>query len=372
MSHLYFDNNATTALDPLVLKEMLVDLEGPPANPSSIHQLGQRAKQLLVNARARVALFFQAKPEEVLFTSSGTESLNLLIKSLDLKKHLITTSIEHSCIYNSIKELEKKGLSVTYLPVDDWGAPLVEDLLKAIQPDTQAIFLSAANSETGVKLDLQKIALTAQEKNIPLHIDAVGLIGKEPFSFFPGISSISISGHKFHGPKGIGALIVKKNVKITPQLLGGAQEYQKRAGTENLAGILGLSKALEIFKKDEENIANSLCSLRDHFESLLQKEIPDALVHGKGPRVSNTSNICFPGIDGETLLIHLSMNKIAASHGSACSSGALEPSRVLLNMGISPKKARSSLRFSFSKLNTKEEIEKGVQILVKLVKKLKG
>lgn len=371
---IYLDNNATTTLDPRVFKAMLAEFSGPPANPSSVHYFGQQAKNRLSDARKSVASFFGAKPEETIFTSGGTESINLLLRgffSTRPRGHLITTSIEHSCIYKTAKALEGAGLNVTYVPVDLWGAPLPEAIKAAIRPDTQAIALTAANGETGVKLDIESIAALAEQRSIPLLLDAVALIGKEPMPMPSGVSAIALSGHKFHAPKGIGAAIVRPSFKLTPLFTGGGQEHSRRAGTENLAGILGLAEALRILSESQEEITQRLQDLRDHFELSLMRTLGGIAINGAGPRVANTSNLCIEGIDGETLLIHLDMAGIAASHGSACSSGALEPSRVLLNMGLSKNSARSSLRFSVSRFNTKEEIDACLERMVEIISKLR-
>lgn len=350
---------------------MLADLKGPPANPSSVHWFGREAKSLLNAARHRAASFFKAKPEEIIFTSGGTESLNLMLRSLLARGHLITTAIEHSAGYKSIQALEAEGMSVTYLPVGLWGAPLIEQIAGAIQNNTKAVALSASNGETGVKIDLPAVASLCEKHQIPLLLDAVSYVGKEPLTMFPGISGIAISGHKFHAPKGIGLLYLRSSFKLTPLLTGGNQEHQRRAGTENLAGILGLAEALQILEESQEEITRQILDLRLHFENGLQREIPDLIIHGEGPRISNTSNIAFLGVDGETLLMHLDLAGIAVSHGSACSSGALEPSRVLTQMGIDKKTARSSLRFSLGRTNTREEIDQAIEKCVYLVKKLR-
>lgn len=351
---------------------MLADFKGPPANPSSVHWFGQQARNLLTAARHQAASFFKARPEEIIFTSGGTESIHLMLHSLPSVGHLITTAIEHSAVYRSIQALEAKGLRVTYLPVGFWGAPLLEDISNAIRPDTCAMVFSASNGETGVKIDLAAIAKLAEKHRIPLFIDAVSYIGKEPFESFPGISAVALSGHKFHAPKGIGLLYLRSSFKLTPVLTGGNQEYQKRAGTENLSGILGLGEALQILEESQPEITEKILSLRLHFEQGLKREIPDLLIHGEGPRISNTSNIAFLGVDGETLLLHLDLAGIAASHGSACSSGALEPSRVLTQMGIDKKTSRSSLRFSLSRNNTREELDLAIEKCANTVKKLRN
>jgi cysteine desulfurase len=374
MTRLYLDNNATTALDPRVFKAMLAEFSGPPANPSSVHYFGQQAKSLLNSARRSIASFFGSKPEELIFTSGGTESLNLLIRGLfgnRPKGHLITTSIEHLAVYRTIQSLENSGVAITYLPVDLWGAPLFEELEKAILPNTNAIILSAANSETGVKLDIEKFAEIAERHEIPLIIDAVALIGKEPLSIPPGVSAIAFSGHKFHAPKGIGGVIARSSLKLTPLLTGGGQEFQRRAGTENLAGILGLAEAFQILREKQREITQHMRNLRDHLEITLMRELPEITVNGSGPRVANTSNLAFRGIDGESLLIHLDLAGVAASHGSACSSGSLEPSRVLLQMGVDRSVARSSLRFSVSRMNSREEIDSCIERLIEVVRKMR-
>lgn len=373
MARIYFDNNATTSLDPRVCKAMLSELSGPPGNPSSIHYFGQQAKSLLNSCRRSIASFFDAKPEEVIFTSGGTESLNLLVRGLyghRPKGHLITTPIEHLSLYKTIQSLENAGLDVSYLPIHSWGAPLPEQIEQAITPQTNAIVLAAANGETGVKPDLEKIASIALQHEIPLIVDAVAFIGREPFCMFPGISAIAFSGHKFHGPKGIGGIIARSRLKLTPILTGGGQEFQRRAGTENLAGIVGLAEAFQILSENQTQITNHLLNLRNHFESSLLKALPNIKINGLGPRVANISNIAFMGIDGESLLIHLDLAGIAVSHGSACSSGALEPSRVLLQMGLDRSTARSSIRFSFSRMNTLEEVDTCIERLVEVVRKL--
>lgn len=371
MTKIYLDNNSTTALDPRVFKAMLEDLSGPPANPSSVHSFGQRARGLLVQARQKVADFFGVKPEEVVFTSGGTESVHLMIHSLAKKGRLITTAIEHSCVYKTVQSLEAQGWSVDYLPCGMWGAPTVEQIEQAIRPDTQALIFSACNGETGVKIDLEAIAALAEKHQIPLLIDAVAFIGKEPLIMPRGVTAVCLSGHKFHAPKGIGALIVRSHFKIKPMLLGGAQEAQKRAGTENLSGILGLAEALTIVKQEQETISQTLLDLRCHLEHQLFHRIADVRINGEGPRIANTVCAAFLGVEGEALLMHLDMAGIAVSHGSACSSGSLEPSRVLTQMGIDRKIARSSIRISLSRLNTREEIDHFIKSIESIVNKLR-
>lgn len=370
MESIYLDNNATTALDPRVFKAMVHELSQPPSNPSSVHTLGQNARQRLIAARSTVSSFFEAKPEEIIFTSGGTESANLFLRGLGTSGHIITTAIDHSCVYKTIQFLENKGLKATYIPVGSWGAPSLEHITAAIRPDTRALIFSAANAETGVKLDIPAVAAIAEQYQIPLFIDAVAWIGKEPFPMHPAITAIAMASHKFHGPKGIGALFLRSSFKLIPLLTGGNQEYQHRAGTENLPGIIGLAEALRILSQEQTAITERLFDLRLHFEKSLQRLLPDMQINGEGPRISNTSNLAFPGIDGESLLIQLDRFGVCSSHGSACASGAMEPSRVLTHMSIPRKIACSSLRFSVGRFNTREEIDRAIDIISTTVQKL--
>lgn len=372
MTRIYLDNNSTTSLDPRVFKAMLDDLSGPPANPSSIHFFGQRARGFLQEARQVVANFFEVKPTEVYFTSGGTEAAHLMIHSLPEKGHLITTAIEHSCIYKTVQSLEAQGWSVDYIPCGSWGAPTVEQIKQAIRPNTKAFIFSACNTETGVKIDIEAIAALAQEHSIPFLLDAVAFVGKERLFLPPGVTALCLSGHKFHAPKGVGALIARFPFKVKPMLLGGSQEFQKRAGTENLSGILGLARAIAILHEEQTTISQQLIDLRSHLEKELLSKIPDVYIHGEGPRIANTVNAAFLGAEGESLLMQLDMASVAVSHGSACSSGALEPSRVLTQMGIDRKIARSSIRISLGRLNTREEIDQFVIILQSILQQLRG
>ncbi len=347
---------------------MMEELSGPPANPSSVHFFGARAKKLLQSARRTVADFFQCKPEEIIFTSGGTESINLMLRGLP-QGHIITSDLEHSAVFKTLQTL---GQEVTYLSPKLHGAVTPELLESAIRPETKAIILCAANNETGVKLDVPAIAAIALRHNIPLFLDAVSYIGKETFPMHPGITAIALSGHKFHAPKGIGALFLRSSFNLTSTLTGGNQESLHRAGTENLAGALGLAAALQILMDNQSTITAHLKSLQTHFETELLKALPNLTINGTGPRLPNTTNLSIPGCDGESLLLQLDLAGIATSLGSACSSGALEPSRILINMGIPRKAARSSLRFSFSRQTTLEEIKKSLTILIPLAQRLQA
>lgn len=359
---IYLDNNATTPLDPEVLDVIIAELAKGPHNPSSFHAYGQEGKKTLSEARASIAKRLGVKSSEIFFTSGGTEGLNLLIRGYGAK-HIITTSIEHAAVYNTVQSLDTE---ITYLTVGTWGAPLIKTLEKALRPDTSLIVLSAANGETGVLLDIPAFAALAKKRNIPLILDGVTLLGKIPCAIPDGVAGMAFSAHKFHGPPGVGFIYLKSGEKLTPIITGGGQEKKLRSGTENLPAIVGMAKALE--QVDPPPPVNPL---RDLFEALLFKALPDLEINGTGPRLPSTSNLYFPGVEGESLLIALDMEQIACSHASACSAGALEPSRVLLNMGYTKERASSSLRFSFSHMNTQGEVEAAAATIIKLVSKLR-
>lgn len=363
---IYLDNNATTSIDPRVLEAMLPELSAGPSNPSSVHAFGQAAKQRLQKARETIAAFFHVKPHEIIFTSGGTESMNILLRSLPAG-HAITSNVEHSCVQATLEERS----DVTILPAGLLGAVTPDQVKQAIRPDTRFIALIAVNNETGVKADLDAIGQIALDARIPFIVDGVCLLGKENFKLHPGISGIGFSGHKFHAPKGIGFIIVRDSLKLSPSMTGGGQERSLRPGTENLPGIVGLAKAIELLKTELPAATQRMAELRDLLEAgLLQKANP-AVVNGMGPRICNTCNLSFPGVHGEDLLVALDMAGIAASHGSACSSGALEPSRILTNMGLPPAIAKSAVRFSLSRNTTRSEIETVIETTARIVKSLR-
>lgn len=350
---IYLDNNATTPILPEVVAAMMADLDGIPRNPSSVTTFGREARQKTVLARRKIADYFGVFPEEVIFTSGGTESNYLMIHGFYQRRpgHIITTRLEHASVLEPIRHLGK----AIYVEVGELGAPTVQQIEKILQPNTSFILLSGANNETGVMVDLDGIAELAAYHEIPLLIDGVALLGKANFTLPPGVSAVSFSGHKIHGPKGIGLSIIRKKYKIQPLFRGGHQEHEMRAGTENLPAILGFAKAIELLTPD---VPKKIQSIRDEFERKL-----GATVNGTGPRAANTSNLFFPDIDAENLLIRLDQQGVIASLGSACSAGTLEPSHVLLGMGYPKARALSSLRFSFSRLNTSQEIERALSIL---------
>jgi cysteine desulfurase len=364
---IYFDNNATTFLDPEVFAEMQPLMQQFVGNPSSIHHYGQRAKGILLESQKKCAVFFDVRGDEVYFTSGATEALNLLINSVPKGKHVITSSLEHAAV---IEPLKASGLSVTYLdPPLRRGAVDPSQVQASIQANTHLILLSGANNETGIKTDLETIGLIAEEAGIAFAVDGVALLGKDIFSLPRGVTAACFSGHKIHGPLGAGLLIAKKRWKLHPLIRGGTQQRGLRAGTENLPAIVGFTKALDLFN---QTIVTRMTHLRERFENGILANLPDCFVHGQNePRVSNTSNIAFLGVDGETLLMALDLAGLAASHGSACSSGTLGPSRVLLSMGVPAAVARASLRFSFSRFTTTEEIDQSISLITKVVNRLR-
>jgi len=370
---IYLDNNATTALAPEVV-DAIVSALPIFGNPSSVHSFGREAKALITKTRDTIATFFGVKPAEIIFTSSGTEAINMLLRGLFAETprgHIITSSVEHAACYNTVKALEQAGCRVTFLDPGRFGAVTPDIIKEIILQDTRLITLMAVNNETGVKTDIEAIAQIAKEKNIPFVVDGVALLGKEKREPIPmGVSAMAFSGHKIHAPKGVGFAFVRKSLKITPYLTGGPQESGRRGGTEDVAAICGLGRAMELMRDQLDESVVRMQQLRDYFEQELLA-LGDVVINGEGPRVCNTSNLAFLGVEGEALLMRLDLEGLAASHGSACTTGALEPSRILLNMGLSRERAASSLRFSLSRYTTQEEIERAVDCIKETVKKLR-
>lgn len=361
---IYLDNNATTVLDPLVRKEMEREFALTPLNPSSFHRQGQLAKSLLLSARSSIAHYFGIPHDHLLFTSSATEGLIWLIRHFSKNGvHIISSSVEHAAIYEPLKKLSQTQ-NVTFLPTGEKGHIDPTDLKKAITPKTGLIILGAVNGETGVKNPIQEIAAIAHHHGIPLVIDGVALLGKESVILYEGVSAAVFSAHKVHGPKGVGCIAMPKLIKLNPLFLGGGQEYGLRSGTENLGGIMGFAKALELLAKDLPLFSSHMKTLQETFEMGILKALPGTLINGSGPRTVNVSNIYFPEWDAETLLIALDQKGICASHGSACSSGSLQPSRILLEMGLSQKRAKHSVRFSLSRFTTEEEINEAIKLII--------
>lgn len=371
MRKIYLDNNATTGLDSQVLEAMSVWQTAIPANPSSVHFFGQEAQKALVQARQTVSHALRVKPDEIVFTSGATEGINMLLRGFyqaHSSCHILTSNVEHACVTQTLQALEKQGAKVSYLPAGLWGGVRPEQVKEALTPATKLLVFMSVNNETGVKTDIHGIAQVAQEAGIPLIVDGVCLLGKELFHIHPGVSAMVFSGHKVHAPLGSGCVFMRPSFKISPLLTGGGQEKGKRAGTPNLPAIVGFAKAVELLSSVLPAATERMETLTKRLTHGLASKLDSIVVHGQGPRICNTAYIGFPGVDAESLLIQLSLSGIAVSHGSACSSGSLEPSSVLLKMGIPPQLARSSLRFSLSRLTTATEIDEVVDVVAQLAR----
>jgi cysteine desulfurase len=360
---IYLDNNATTQLDPSVAKLLQNIISQQLGNPSSIHSYGRAAKNLLYPAIDCVAESFSVKKSELIFTSGATEAINMAILGLGICPHIITSAIEHLAVLEPIQRMEKKGAKVTRL----WpqgGCITLRQVTEAINPATKLIALSWANNETGILTDIEGIAALCEERGILFLVDGVALLGKERCHIPAGVSAICFSGHKIHGPVGIGLAIVRKRHVLDPLIMGGPQQNGRRGGTENVAAIVAFAESLKRLNENLDQDIMRMKELQKRFEEGLKGHIPRIIIHGENERrVCNTSSVCFPGIDGEELLMRLDLAGVAASLGSACSAGALEPSRVLLNMGISPILARSTLRFSISRFTTEDEIDRALAVI---------
>lgn len=372
---IYLDNNAGTLVDPRIISTLVHHLQTISGNPSSVHTYGQEARAIMHKSRCSIAEFLQVKPSEIVFTSSGTEALNMVLRGVMAEQtngHIITSAAEHSATYATVKYLESKGTKVTYLKPGLWGAVKPEAVQEALRPETRLIALIAVNNETGVKTDIEPIANIAKQAKVPLLVDGIAWLGKEEISIPEGVSAMCFSGYKFHAPKGIGFAYVRNSLKLVPIITGGNQELGRRGGTENLLGILGITEAVQILKNELPQASKRMEQYRNKLEEELMKRLSGVYVNGEGPRICNTSNLAFEGIEGETLLTKLDLEGIAVSHGSACSSGALEPSRILLNMGIKQELAYSAIRFSLSRLTTEAEIDRTIEVVVRLISRLRG
>ena len=376
----YLDYNATTPVAPAVLDAMLPFLGEDFGNAGSVHTPGQRARAAVDSARESVAALIGAKPSEIVFTSGGTEADNLaLFGSVGLaakpRKHVITTAVEHHAILHSCEELERRGIDVTTVPIrDSQGIVDPEEIRRALRPETVLITVMHANNELGVVQPIQEIARIAQQAGVRFHSDAVQSAGKVLLDVDRlGVDLLSISAHKFYGPKGVGALYVRTGTPLAPRSFGGHAERDRRPGTENVPGIVGMGKAAELartlLKEDSERIGR----LRDRLETALLERIPLALVNGdRAYRVPNTASVSFPGAGGEALLISLDLQGIACSTGAACSSGSTEPSHVLLALGLTREEARSTLRFSLGRPTTSDEIDYGVSVIPAVVERIRA
>ena len=378
MNRIYLDNAATTAVSPEVLTAMLPYFTECYGNPSSIHSTGRDAHKAVDAARRQVAAAINADPAEIYFTAGGSESDNWAIKGTAFAKkdkgnHIITTAIEHHAVLHTCQWLEKQGFEVTYLPVDENGLVSVEDVEKAITDKTILISIMAANNEIGTIEPIAEIGALARSKGILFHTDAVQAVGAIPLDVKAmNIDMLSMSGHKFHGPKGIGALYVRKGVRLDTLIAGGAQERGKRAGTENLPGIVGIGKAIEIATRDMEANAERMTRLRDKLIHGILEEIPDVRLNGHPTRrLPNNVNVSVRYIEGEALLLRLDLAGIAGSSGSACTSGSLDPSHVLLAIGLPHEIAHGSLRLTLGTDTTEADIDEVLDKLPGIVKNLR-
>jgi cysteine desulfurase len=379
----YLDNSATTPIDKEVFEAMIPFLTDKFGNASSIHFFGQEARAAVDKARHTVAELINARPNEIVFTSGGTESNNLAIRGLveandKYGKHIITSDIEHSAVKEVCEDLAKRGYEVTYLPVYEDGIVKIEDVKNALREDTILISVMTANNEIGTIQPVEEIGKLVRElkesgKKIWFHTDAVQAVGKIPVDVEEiGCDLLSISGHKIYAPKGVGALYVRRGVRLHKQNIGGHQERERRGGTENVPYIAAFAKACELAKKNLKDSSANLRTLRDKFESEVGEKVDDFIFNGnRENRLPNIANISFRQIEGEGLLINLDMNGIAVSTGAACSSGSLEPSPVIRALGRNDELARGAIRFSFGKENTAEDVEYLLEVLPKAVENLR-
>ena len=375
MHRVYFDNNATTPLLPEVFEAMRPYFFEKFGNASSIHQQGQQARSAVEHAREQVAELLNCRPAEIVFTSGGTEGDNLALFGLARPgDHIITSAIEHHAVLNSCHRLEEMGCNVTYLPVDGRGLVDPDDVRRALRPETKLVSIMFANNETGVLQAVNEIGKIAAEADVYFHTDAVQAVGKIPVDVKEtGCDLLTISAHKFHGPQGTGALFVRKGTLPQPLFYGGRHERSRRAGTENLAGIVGLGKAAEIALAGfADGSVAQLTALRDRLENTVLETMELVAVNGgRAARTPNTSNISFDCIEGEAMVIALDLKGLSVSTGAACSSGAIEPSHVLTAMGLSADRARGSIRFSLGKQNTAEEVEFALELIPQVVGRLR-
>lgn len=374
----YFDNNATTRVAPEVVEAMLPMLTDFWGNPSSSYGIAREAAQRVQQAREHLAALIHASPAEIIFTSCGTESNNAAIHSALLtqedKRHVITTSVEHSANIKFGSHLEQRGYQVSYLPVEPDGSLDLHLLEKSIRPDTAIVSVMWANNETGVLFPVEEIAALCRSKDVLFHTDAVQVPGKCKVDVREiGADYLSLSAHKLHAPKGIGLLYVKRRVRYQPYVIGGGQEKGRRGGTENTAHIVGFGRAAELAMASLEDENTRVRALRDKLERWILKHIPKTSRNGaKEPRLPNTANIAFEGVEAEALLSALDAIGICASSGSACTTGVIEPSHVLTAMGVKPARAKGSIRFSLGIYNTDEEVEYLVQHLPAIVESARG
>jgi cysteine desulfurase len=378
-TEIYFDNNATTRLLPEVVAAMSPFFTDFYGNPSSIHRFGSQVAQKISEARTRVASLIGADdPIEVVFTSCGTEGDNAAIRGMlearPDKRHIVTTAVEHPAVLGLCQHLEKRGYRVSWLRVNQHGMLDLEELRHSLTDDTALVSIMYANNETGVIFPIHKIGEIVKSKGIPFHVDAVQVAGKLPLKVKDSpVDLLTISGHKFHGPKGIGALYVRRGVAFPPFIIGGHQEKNRRAGTENVAGIVGMGEAAGWMQRNLAEESERIRKLRDQLEEGLLQSCPDCRINGRGSdRLPNTSNVSFRYLEGESILVLLDQFGICASTGSACTAGSSEPSHVLRAMGVAPDWLQGAVRFSLSRFNTAEEVRYVNEKVPLIVQRLQG
>ena len=375
---IYLDNNATTQLDPAVIEEMLPYLTEYYGNPSSGYTFGRQVRQAIDLARERVAALLGCEPGEIVFTSCGTESNNAAVNSaLQLdpnRKHVVTTAVEHSATRRHCETVANRGGAVTIVGVDGNGNLDLNELEAAITPQTAIVTAMWANNETGVLFPVEKIAEIARRKRVLFHTDAIQTVGKIPIRLADStINSLSLSAHKLHGPKGVGALYVNKRSAFKPSLIGGSQESNRRAGTENVASIVGLGRAAECAGAALAEENSRVRAMRDRFESELRERIPDTFVNGDlAARLPNTTNLSFAGIESDAALVMFDRHQLCCSAGSACRTGSLEASHVLRAMNLARERLRGSMRFSFGRFNTEAEVVQALDIIPAVISKLRA
>jgi cysteine desulfurase len=374
---IYLDNSATTRIDDIVLEAMLPAYRENYGNASSVHLFGQEARAIVEDARRSVAELLGANTQEIVFTSGGTESDNSALWGIFRSgyrpgNHIITTKIEHPAILNTCKVLEKAGADVTYVPVDASGRVDPAAVAGSIRESTIAISVMHANNETGVIQPIEEIAKISRKHGILMHSDAVQSAGKIPTKVDGlGVDLVSLSGHKIHGPKGVGVLYIRKGTKINPFITGGSQERKRRAGTENVPAIAGLGVAARLANERMEEMRGRVSGLRDRLEMQIMTRISGVHVNGREPRLPNITNLSFENLEAEAAVIAMDLEGVAVSTGSACSSGSLDPSHVLIAMGLRPEIVQGSLRFSLCYHNNAEEIDRATQILENVVRRLR-
>jgi cysteine desulfurase len=375
----YLDSNATTPVDPRVREAMIPYFTERFANPSAFYHFAQEVRGEVELGRERVARLINADPQEIIFTSGGTEADNTAIKGVafalqDKGRHIVTCAVEHHAVLHACQYLERFGFETTVLPVDIYGIVDLAALKQAIRKDTILISIMHANNETGTIEPIEEIARIGRERGITVHTDAIQTVGKLAINVRSlAVDLLSLSGHKMYGPKGIGALYVRTGVRIDPLLHGGHHEHNRRAGTENAPGIVGLGMAAEIARVELAENEKHVRALRDRLEQGIRERIPEMVVNGHPEkRLYNTLNCCFKGIEGEGILIGLDFEGVCASSGSACTSGSLDPSHVLVALGLPHEVAHGSLRLSLNKFNTDEDVDAVIEVLPKVVERLRG